>query len=227
MAAAAEQDNRVKIPNGTAAVCAETIQNGENRSLEEILGRPLERRGRQATPSAGASQKTYGNGILHPPRVYGGCDLSQKTGCGTRYGCRSILFLGGKTMKLRKILAFVLTLVLAFSLVACAQTAADDTKAAALCQIKVTIVHADGSEKVLEYTTDEQYLGALLQAEGLIKGNDGPYGMEITEVDGEKAVYAEDKAYWALYEGTEYALQGIDTTPIVDGGEYKLEYTPA
>jgi hypothetical protein len=174
--------------------------------------------------------------------------LSQKNGCGTRFGCRSNLFLGGKTMNTRKILAMVLALALALGMVACAPAAQDETTAApknettaaadettqtadettaALCSIQVTVVHADGSEKVFAYATDEEFLGALLQAEGVVKGNDGPYGLEMTEVDGEKAVYAEDKAYWALYEGEEYALQGIDTTPIVDGGEYKLVYTPA
>ena len=67
----------------------------------------------------------------------------------------------------------------------------------------------------------------MLTDAGLLEGNAGPYGLEITEVDGEKAVYAEDKAYWAVYEGEEYALQGIDTTPAVDGGIYKLVYTGA
>lgn len=150
-------------------------------------------------------------------------------------------------MNIKKILAMAMAFVMLLSLAACAPEANDETTAAknetiqagdettaasedttaALCNIKVTIVHKDGTEKVLEYSTSEAYLGALLQAEGVIEGNDGPYGMEITTVDGEKAVYDEDKAYWALYENGEYALQGIDTTPIKDGGEYKLEYTPA
>ncbi len=157
-------------------------------------------------------------------------------------------------MNLRKILATVLALVLALSMAACTPAAQNETTAAAGettaanedttaaadettaaqdettqagSTIKITVVHADGSEKVFTYTTTEEFLGALLQAEGIVKGNDGPYGLEMTEVDGEKAVYDEDKAYWALYEGEEYALQGIDTTPIVDGGEYKLVYTPA
>lgn len=150
-------------------------------------------------------------------------------------------------MNVRKLLAMVMAIVLVLGMAACTAgnadpettaapvqttageetTAAQDDTTAALCAIKVTIVHKDGTEKVLEYTTDAEFLGALLQAEGLIEGNEGPYGLEITLVDGEKAVYAEDKAYWALYENGEYALQGIDTTPIVDGGEYKLEYTPA
>ena len=51
--------------------------------------------------------------------------------------------------------------------------------------------------------------------------------MEITEVDGEKAIYNEDKAYWAVYEGEEYAMQGIDTTPVKEGATYKLVYTGA
>ena len=91
----------------------------------------------------------------------------------------------------------------------------------------VTVVHADGTSKDFSYETTEKYVGKVLQDAGLIQGNMGPYGMEIHTVDGEKAVYNEDKAYWAVYEGEEYALQGIDTTPVVDGGIYKLVYTGA
>ena len=89
----------------------------------------------------------------------------------------------------------------------------------------VIVVHADGSEKTFTYETDEEFVGPVLTAEGLIKGNDGPYGLEITEVDGEQAIYATTGAYWAVYEGEEYALQGIDTTPVVEGKTYKLVYT--
>ena len=91
----------------------------------------------------------------------------------------------------------------------------------------MVVVHKDGSEKTFHYESGEAYVGPVLEAEGLIEGNEGPYGMEITTVDGEKAVYSEDGAYWALYEGEEYALQGIDTTPVVDGRTYKLVYTAA
>ena len=91
----------------------------------------------------------------------------------------------------------------------------------------VVVVHKDGTEKTFTYTTEEEFVGPVLEAEGLIQGNAGPYGMEITHVDGEKAVYTEDKAYWGVFEGEEYALQGIDTTPVVDGRIYKLVYTNA
>lgn len=91
----------------------------------------------------------------------------------------------------------------------------------------VIVVHKDGTEKTLTYTTTEAYVGPVLEQAGLIVGNEGPYGMEITHVDGEKAVYTEDNAYWAVYEEEEYAMQGIDTTPVVDGRTYKLVYEAA
>ncbi|MBQ8797629.1 MAG: hypothetical protein IJZ56_05500 [Oscillospiraceae bacterium] len=91
----------------------------------------------------------------------------------------------------------------------------------------VVVVHKDQSTKEYVYKTDEEFVGKVLQDHGLIQGNMGQYGLEITVVDGEKAVYAEDAAYWAIYEGEEYAMQGIDTTPVVDGRTYKLVYTGA
>ena len=89
----------------------------------------------------------------------------------------------------------------------------------------VTVVHKDGSAKEFTYDTDEEYLGAVLQAEGLIQGEQGPYGLMISTVDGELADWNVDQGYWALYIGEEYATTGIDTTPIHDGDAFKLEYT--
>ena len=91
--------------------------------------------------------------------------------------------------------------------------------------VTVEVIHADGSEKTFSYQSEEEYLGALLLAEGLIKGDPGPYGLYITEVDGEVADYAKDKAYWALFEGEDYAMQGIDQTVFEDGDIFKLVYT--
>lgn len=91
----------------------------------------------------------------------------------------------------------------------------------------LTVVHKDGTSKEMELKSDAEYLGAFLQEEGIITGEEGQYGLYIKEVDGEKAVYEEDNAYWAFYVGEEYALQGIDLTPITEGAAYKLVYTPA
>ena len=91
----------------------------------------------------------------------------------------------------------------------------------------LTIVHKDGTAKNMDLKTDAEFLGAYLEEEGIIKGEEGQYGLFIKEVEGEKAVYEEDNAYWAFYEGEEYATKGIDLTPITDGAVYKLIYTPA
>lgn len=90
--------------------------------------------------------------------------------------------------------------------------------------ITVTVVHKDGSEKVFEYKTDAEFLGEVLYGEGLIKAEGVDEGM-FNIVDGEKADWNTDKSYWSLYEGEEYATQGVDTTPIEDGDTFKLVYT--
>ena len=51
------------------------------------------------------------------------------------------------------------------------------------------------------------------------------YGLMITTVDGEQAVYETDGAYWAFYVGDEYASLGVDQTPIADGDSFSLVYT--
>lgn len=91
--------------------------------------------------------------------------------------------------------------------------------------ISVTVVHKDGTRKEFTYDTDEEYLGAVLTEAGLIEGEEGPYGLMISAVDGEVADWNVDQSYWALYVGEEYATTGIDTTPVYDGSSYALEYT--
>lgn len=91
--------------------------------------------------------------------------------------------------------------------------------------VTVEVLHADGSEKTFHYETDMDYLGPLLLAEGLIEGDKGPYGLYVKKVDGEVADYEQNRAYWSLFVGEEYATQGIDLTPLTDGGVYGLVYT--
>ena len=94
-------------------------------------------------------------------------------------------------------------------------------------EFTLVIVHKDGQSSEQTYVTREEYLGAYLEAEGIIKGAEGPYGVYIHSVEGEKAVYEEDNAYWAFYEGEDYANLGVDQTPIQHDAVYKLIYTDA
>ena len=91
--------------------------------------------------------------------------------------------------------------------------------------ITVEVVHKDGSGKTMTYQTDEAYLGDVLLQDGLVVGEQGPYGLYIQAVDGETADYSVDKAYWALFEGEDYATQGADQTVIEDGDSFRLVYT--
>ncbi len=127
--------------------------------------------------------------------------------------------------KSTKIIIAVAALVGAAAILLAAYLGTRPETAAGDKTIEVEVVHGDGSQKTFTYDTDAEYLGQVLQDEGLIQGEESQYGLYITAVDGEEAVYETDGAYWALYEGEDYAQQGIDETPIADGGQYSLVYT--
>ena len=91
--------------------------------------------------------------------------------------------------------------------------------------ITLKVVHGDGTEKEFPITTTAATLGDALVAEGLVEGEESSYGLFITTVDGEQAVYETDGAYWAFYVGDEYASLGVDQTPIADGDSFSLVYT--
>ncbi len=89
----------------------------------------------------------------------------------------------------------------------------------------LTVVHADGSSREFAIASDEEFLSHALIAEGILTDEGLETGMYLT-VDGEVALWNESiQSYWCLYVGDEYAMYGMNDTPIEDGGEYKLEYT--
>lgn len=91
-------------------------------------------------------------------------------------------------------------------------------------RITVTVVHKDGTEKVFTYQTDAEYLGELLYGQGLIIADESNPGMFHT-ADGEKSDFSVDQSYWALYQGENYATEGVEKTVLRDGDTFKLVYT--
>ncbi len=89
----------------------------------------------------------------------------------------------------------------------------------------VEIVHKDGTTKTEKLKSDAEFLGEVLDEKGLIEYEEGPYGKFILKADGEKAVFEEDGAYWGFFIGEEYAMLGVDQTPIEEGKVYRLVYT--
>lgn len=89
-------------------------------------------------------------------------------------------------------------------------------------RITVQVVHGDGTTKDFPIATDAGYLGqALREQEGLVEGEEGPYGLYIRVVDGEADDEGRQK-WWCLTKGGEAVMTSADATPIADGERYEL-----
>ena len=91
--------------------------------------------------------------------------------------------------------------------------------------ITVTVVHKDGSEKVFDCATEEEYLGKVLVNENIVEANYGEFGLYFDTADGEKADWNVDGGWWQVFVGEEAAMVGADQIPIADGDTFKLVYT--
>ncbi len=94
-----------------------------------------------------------------------------------------------------------------------------------LYHITFLVVDAEGQTQSFDIDTNEKYLRGALESQNLIKGEESQYGLMVTEVNGIRADYTLDNAYWALYVGEEYAMTGVDSTELADGAVYKFVYT--
>ncbi len=128
-------------------------------------------------------------------------------------------------MKKIKLTLALLALVVAIGLLAGLYHLSRPDAAPGTKSVTVSVVHSDKSTKTFHFDTDKEYLGDLLLSEKLVAGEQGSYGLYIKEIDGEVAVFEENGAYWALFEGDEYATQGADTTVMEDGDIFSLVYT--
>jgi len=91
------------------------------------------------------------------------------------------------------------------------------------------VVDNEGNTKTYNGTTEEEYLKGLmdeLKAAGDFdySGSESEYGIMIESVNGLKAVYAEDGAYWSIYVNGEYGMYGADQQVITSGDTYTLKY---
>lgn len=122
---------------------------------------------------------------------------------------------------MKKIIALMLALMLALSLVACG----GNEPAAEGVSFTVIVVDADGTETTFEYTSDKATVGEALLEEGLIAGDEGEYGLYVTTVNGITADWDADQTYWSFEIDGEYAMTGVDATEIVEGTTYSFVLT--
>lgn len=93
-------------------------------------------------------------------------------------------------------------------------------------EITIEVINSADESTVYELQTDAEYLRqAMEEADGLeFIGEEGPYGLMITTVNGERAVYEESGAYWSFYVNDEYCNYGIDEQPVMDGDAFVIKY---
>ena len=135
----------------------------------------------------------------------------------------------------RSVLSLVLVAAMVLMFAGCGQNHGEETPDPSQNQQEVVeksftfeVTELDGTKKEFDvkYTT-EKNVGEALVSQKLISGEIGQYGLMVDTVDGQKYDYNEDGAYWAFYVNGEYAMTGVDTTPIKDGEVYSFVATKA
>ena len=88
-----------------------------------------------------------------------------------------------------------------------------------------TVTHSNGDKVQFNVETTKDNLGDALLEGYLIKGDEGEFGLYVTEVDGEKADFNKDGSYWYFYKNGEALMEGISATPIAEGDKFEARYT--
>lgn len=142
--------------------------------------------------------------------------------------------MNSKNTVIRILSALLCALMLLFCLASCkeeipelwqdATYTEDKTFGDGATTVQVEIV---AGEKSIVFTvkTDKTILGDALLEHSLIEGEEGAYGLYIKKVNGIRADYDLDGAYWGFTKGGEYMMTGVDGTNISDGEKYELVWT--
>ena len=92
--------------------------------------------------------------------------------------------------------------------------------------LSITVEMADKSI-LLTIKTDAATVKDALAEHDLIDGEQQSIGYMMTTLNGVRADYTLDGAYWGFYQNGEYMMTGIDSTPITGDASYEFVYTPA
>jgi uncharacterized protein YjiK len=91
--------------------------------------------------------------------------------------------------------------------------------------VTIEVVNKSGETTTYNVKTDAKHLrGVMDEADGLTFVEEN--GM-VMSVNGERADYTLDKAYWAFYIGEAYCNYGINDQPVADGDVFRIVYTAA
>ena len=127
-----------------------------------------------------------------------------------------------KSTIIMRVLAVLSVLAMLFCLCACTGTNVQQGQKS----ITVTVVYADKTQKEFEITTDAENLGDALLEEKLVTEEEHKTGFYNT-VDGIRADYTLDKAWWCFTKGGEMTTVGANDLTIADGESFEITHTPA
>ena len=133
-------------------------------------------------------------------------------------------------MKRKKIIGLIIALVVIAAVFFGIYKANKPTTMVGSKEYTVTVVDDKGNKKTYEASTDKKYLGAALKEldknsdEFSIKGTKSEYGTYITTVNGLKADYNKDKAYWSIYVNGKYGQNGVDSQTVKKNDKFRLVY---
>lgn len=95
--------------------------------------------------------------------------------------------------------------------------------------VTIEVISQSQESTIYELQTDAEFLKqAMEEARGLtFSGTEGPYGLMIDTINGEKAEYNTNGAYWSFYVNDTYCNYGIESQPVLDGDSFTIAYTTA
>lgn len=97
--------------------------------------------------------------------------------------------------------------------------------------ITIEVVDNNAASIVYELNTDAEFLRQAMEeaeAQGLtFSGAESEYGLMVDTVNGIRADYTLDGAYWSFNLNGTYCNYGIDDQPVTDGDTFSIVYTPA
>ena len=97
--------------------------------------------------------------------------------------------------------------------------------------VTLSVVDDGGNSTDYETQTDALVLQELmdeLKDEGFTYGGtESEYGLMVDTINGVRADYTLDGAYWSFYVNDGYSNYGISEQPVNDGDDFSIVYTPA
>ena len=133
----------------------------------------------------------------------------------------------------KNFLLMALITAMSFTLSACKKVTAEEPEAPMVSydyqeigegekSFTFIVYDGNGNNSLFTVHTDEKTVGDALMKVGLISGEDSDYGLYVKTVNGVTLDYDTDGKYWAFYVNGEYAVSGVDTTEITEGGLYEF-----